>query len=74
MNDDAVSCLFQGRGEKNHNRKIVTTLDPDQDPLLPNVDPRIRIRIHYYGKVDPRIWIPFSQVKILGSGSGSKSK
>ena len=25
------------------------------DPLLPNVDPRIRI--HYYGKVDPKIRI-----------------
>ena len=39
-------------------------MDPDPDPLFPNVDPRIRI--HYYGKadpdplfpnVDPRIWI-----------------
>merc|ERR1712049_41971 len=50
--------------------------DPDPDPLLqkggsedpdllfPNVDPRIRIRIHYYRKVDPRIRIYFSQMWI----------
>ena len=30
-------------------------LEPDPDPLFPNVDPRIRI--HYYGKVGPRIRI-----------------
>ena len=35
------------------------------------MDPRIRIRIHYYGKVDPRIRIHFSQMWIRGSGSGS---
>ena len=45
--------------------------DPDPDPLFPNVDPTIRI--HYYGEVDPRIWIRihFSQMWIRGSGSGS---
>ena len=41
--------------------------DPDLDPLW------TRIRIHYYGKVDPRIRIYFSQMWIPGSGSGSGS-
>ena len=44
----------------------------DPDPLFPNVDPTIRI--HYYGKVDPRIRIQihFSQMWIPLSGSTSK--
>ena len=44
--------------------------DPDPDPLLPNVDPRIRI--HYYGKVDQRIRIHYSQMWIPGFGYTSK--
>ena len=52
-----------------------STSYPDPDPLFPNVDQRIRIRIHYHGKVDPRILIRihFYQMWIPGSGSGSGS-
>ena len=39
------SLNFGGNKNKHFN------LEPD--PLFPNVDPRIRILIHYYGKVDP---------------------
>ena len=51
--------------------------EPDPDPLWNQI--RIHffqmwIRIHYYRKVDPRIWIRihFSQLWIPGSGSMSK--
>ena len=63
--DPGIHISFGKRGSE-------STLDPDPDPLFPNVDPRIRI--HYYGKVDPRIRIHFSQMWIPGSGSGSMSK
>ena len=73
----AVTNKHCNLSDMNFFMKYMKNRYSDPDPLLNRIRIpffQMWIRIHYYGKVDPRIRIHFPQMWIPGSGSGSKSK